>query len=87
MRWPCQRAATAQSLRDELDAERERHLKDVLDLLDLTGTPALQFGNVHKVWPELLDDMLELARQSETKPRVIVVTGAGRVHGVYGVER
>lgn len=59
MRWPWKlgRAMDAvQALRDELDRERDQHFKDVLDLLALTGTKAIQFGNVHKVWPELLDD-------------------------------
>lgn len=87
MRWPWKlgRAMDAvQALRDELERERQQHLDDVFTLTAGAGLKTIQFGNVERLWPELLDQFRELAR--EGGHQVLIVCGAGKCHGVYWIE-
>lgn len=95
VRWPpvftpWRVTAAVQALRDdrdrlaaELDEERQQHLDDVFTLIAGADLKAVQFGNVAHVWPEQLDQFRELAR--EGGHQVLVVSGAGKCHGVYWV--
>lgn len=93
MRWPGKLGRVmdaVQALRDdrdrlavELEVERQQHHDDVFTLITGADLKAIQFGNVERVWPEQLDQFRELAR--EGGHQVIVVSGAGKCHGVYWI--
>lgn len=71
------------SLSDLLAMEREQHLAHLLDVIEMGGVSALQIGNVERVWPEALAQWRELARENGST--ILIVCGAGQVHGVYPV--
>lgn len=99
MRWPVvftpwRVTAAVRRLRDdrdrlaaELEHERQQHLTNLLHLLDITSTSALQVGNLgERVWPEQLVTLEAMARNAGHPVLILCTTQALVVHPVPGVD-
>lgn len=77
-------AQKARELSEQLERERAEHLDHLLLVCELAGARPMQFGNLpERVYPEQLEQFRSLAAQRGCT--VIILTGSGRILGVYGV--